>query len=227
VDASARAQRHASVRGALIIAASVALVLLLCGAGAIAVRRAIAKPIQELADEATKVSEGTLTEVSIRGPAEVRTAARGLAAAVENLRKIETQAAAVAAGHLLSEIVREPLPGPLGAVMHRSLSAVIDPIHDRDAAQNDLAHRATHDALTELPNRASAMEYLQRALSRAQRSGAMTALIFIDLDFFSTSTTTSAMRPGTSCSRYAPNGWGHHCAPMTRSSGSAATSSSW
>jgi diguanylate cyclase (GGDEF)-like protein len=184
VGASARAQRAAADRGAVAIAAIVAVILLLCGAGAIAVRRAIAKPIEELADEATMVSEGTLTDVSIDGPAEVRTAARGLAAAVENLRKIEAQAAAVAAGDLSSDIVREPLPGPLGAVMHRSVSAVIDAIHERDAAQSDLAHRAAHDALTELPNRTSAMEYLGRALSRAQRSGVMTGLMFIDLDYF-------------------------------------------
>ena len=184
VHVSASRMRNAADRSALLILGAAGLLLLMCGAVVVAVRRAISKPMQQLADEANQVSQGELLAVSVRGPREVRTVGRGLAAAVDNLRKIEAQASALAGGDLESDIVRQPLPGPLGAVMHRSVSAVIDAIHERDAAQSDLAHRATHDALTELPNRTQAMEVIRRSLHRARRTGSLTGLMFIDLDHF-------------------------------------------
>ena len=182
--AAASAQAHSARTQAMIIVGLAAGMLLLCVVIVMAVRRAISKPMQQLADEANQVSQGELLAVSVRGPREVRTVGRGLAAAVDNLRKIEEQASALAGGDLESDIVRQPLPGPLGAVMHRSVSAVIDAIHERDTAQNDLAHRATHDALTELPNRTQAMEVIRRSLHRARRTGSLTGLMFIDLDHF-------------------------------------------
>ncbi|HVU93144.1 MAG TPA: EAL domain-containing protein [Jatrophihabitans sp.] len=181
---AAIADSDRATRSALIIGGILLGMLLFCAAVVVAVRRAISKPMEELADEANQISQGELVPVSVRGPAEVRTAARGLAAAVENLRRIEAQAAALAAGDLDSETVRRPLPGALGAVMHRSVSAVRHAISERDAAQNDLAHRATHDALTELPNRTQAIDIVHRALHRARRTGALTGLMFIDLDHF-------------------------------------------
>jgi diguanylate cyclase (GGDEF)-like protein/PAS domain S-box-containing protein len=49
----------------------------------------------------------------------------------------------------------------------------------------DLAHRATHDALTDLPNRALLADLLERQLARWRRTraGAL-ALVFVDLDRF-------------------------------------------
>jgi len=48
----------------------------------------------------------------------------------------------------------------------------------------DLRHRASHDGLTELPNRATFLERLVQALARARRQGSWTAVLFIDLDGF-------------------------------------------
>jgi diguanylate cyclase (GGDEF)-like protein/PAS domain S-box-containing protein len=50
----------------------------------------------------------------------------------------------------------------------------------RKEAEESLAHRASHDELTELPNRALAMEQLGQALN----DGTRTALLFVDLDRF-------------------------------------------
>jgi diguanylate cyclase (GGDEF)-like protein len=55
---------------------------------------------------------------------------------------------------------------------------------ERDSLQDHLVYQAAHDALTGLPNRAQGLSQIAGALSRAQRSGAMTALLFIDLDGF-------------------------------------------
>jgi len=47
-----------------------------------------------------------------------------------------------------------------------------------------LAHQASHDALTGLPNRAFFQGRLQRTLSQAQRQGERAALMFMDCDYF-------------------------------------------
>lgn len=171
-------------RSALLVGGLVALGLLLSIAVAGLVRRQIAGPLRALAEQARLVSQGELVDITSAGPREVQTAARGLSAAVGSLRRIEAQADAVASGELESDIVREPLPGLLGEVMHRSVTTIIDAIHERDRAQNDLAYQATHDSLTGLPNRHQAMMAIEHALQRARRSGALTGLLFVDLDLF-------------------------------------------
>jgi diguanylate cyclase (GGDEF)-like protein len=54
--------------------------------------------------------------------------------------------------------------------------------HARSEA--DLAHQATHDPLTKLPNRLAAEDHLRRVLLDTRVSGTQTALLFLDLDRF-------------------------------------------
>lgn len=51
---------------------------------------------------------------------------------------------------------------------------------DRD----QLAHRALHDQLTGLPNRALLQELIERAVAAAQRRHTLVALLFVNLDRF-------------------------------------------
>jgi diguanylate cyclase (GGDEF)-like protein len=51
---------------------------------------------------------------------------------------------------------------------------------------DELAHAATHDSLTGLPNRALFSDRLEMALAGAARSGERVALLFLDLDRFKT-----------------------------------------
>jgi diguanylate cyclase (GGDEF)-like protein len=182
--AAGRSQRHSAILDLAWIIAVALLLVSLSIAIAVLIRRSITQPLDRLAEQATRISLGELTDVHVRGPREVRTVARALSSSVASLRNIEAQAAAVAAGDLDSPVVRQALPGPLGQVVHSSVASIISAINDRELAQRELAHRAAHDALTELPNRAHALVLIEQALHRAQRSSTKTALMFIDLDHF-------------------------------------------
>jgi diguanylate cyclase (GGDEF)-like protein len=52
------------------------------------------------------------------------------------------------------------------------------------AATERLAHQATRDTLTELPNRAVVIDRLEHALTRTRHTAALMAVLFIDLDRF-------------------------------------------
>ncbi|MGE0878928.1 MAG: putative bifunctional diguanylate cyclase/phosphodiesterase [Acidimicrobiia bacterium] len=51
-------------------------------------------------------------------------------------------------------------------------------------SEERLAHQATHDPLTALPNRRFLHEYLPRALGRAAHSGLLVGVLYVDLDRF-------------------------------------------
>ena len=51
-------------------------------------------------------------------------------------------------------------------------------------AEKELAHRALHDALTELPNRALTVDRAEQLLARARREQASVGAVYVDLDGF-------------------------------------------
>ena len=60
----------------------------------------------------------------------------------------------------------------------------VQDITERRAHQQDLSHRASHDPLTDLPNRIELTGRLQQAISTAARTGRPGAVLFVDLDGF-------------------------------------------
>ncbi len=69
----------------------------------------------------------------------------------------------------------------------RSLSLVLDNAREIEvvkSAQQELAHMANYDTLTQLPNRVLLVDRLQQALLRAQRQSTSFAVLFVDLDNF-------------------------------------------
>ena len=57
-------------------------------------------------------------------------------------------------------------------------------ITDRKLADEHIRHLASHDSLTDLPNRGSFSEALNQAIVAAQANGSRFAILFIDLDHF-------------------------------------------
>jgi diguanylate cyclase (GGDEF)-like protein/PAS domain S-box-containing protein len=57
-------------------------------------------------------------------------------------------------------------------------------ISERKRAEERLAHQATHDPLTDLPNRMLLMDRLQQSMELARRSNGSFALLLLDLDGF-------------------------------------------
>lgn len=62
--------------------------------------------------------------------------------------------------------------------------AAVDDITDRRRAESQLAHIATHDALTQLPNRLLLEDRLRQAIGRLRRGTSTLAVAFLDLDSF-------------------------------------------
>ena len=66
----------------------------------------------------------------------------------------------------------------------REMSGVAHDMTARRRVEAAWEHRAMHDPLTGLPNRALLLDHLDKALARASRDGSYVALLFLDLDRF-------------------------------------------
>ncbi len=85
----------------------------------------------------------------------------------------------------------ETLPISLVVLEHKDndgstdyLSLIARDISERKTFEAELQHRATHDALTNLPNRFCLMERFHSSIDYATRRGDMVAVYFLDLDDF-------------------------------------------
>jgi diguanylate cyclase (GGDEF)-like protein len=136
-----------------------------------------------LAEAAHDLSSGRLTTVELRGPREIAVAGRGLTDASRSLERVLLSAERLAAGDLTAAELSRPLEGRLGAAVTAAFGQVTEAMEERERLQRRLAHQATHDVLTGLPNRGAAQDLLE-AVVREVRGGAAVAVLFIDLDRF-------------------------------------------
>ncbi|WP_051515636.1 putative bifunctional diguanylate cyclase/phosphodiesterase [Candidatus Blastococcus massiliensis] len=180
---SAADREAANSRRDRLLALAIGLVLASL-AGAVLVGRSVSRALGLLADQAERISHGQLVDITGAGPREARTVSAALATTVAGLRRIQDQAGAVTRGDLSAPVLAEPLPGPLGQLLHASVEQLVDSVREREELQTALAHQAAHDPLTDLPNRTQARTLVTAALHRGRRSGEMTGLLFVDLDGF-------------------------------------------
>lgn len=140
--------------------------------------------LKELAAGAQRLSAGFLEPVVVHGPRELAATSEALNAAVASLQHVEAKAVILASGDLSSPELEQPAPGPLGAAVHASVSRIVIAVREREELQRQLAHQASHDILTGLPNRAELDRTLHAALGRAHRSATAVSVLFVDLDGF-------------------------------------------
>ena len=81
-----------------------------------------------------------------------------------------------------NELLISPVRDEVGAVSH--FVGAIHDVSERHRYEEQLAHRATHDELTGLPNRVLLEDRLQQALLGVDRYGGCAGVVFIDLDDF-------------------------------------------
>jgi diguanylate cyclase (GGDEF)-like protein/PAS domain S-box-containing protein len=75
-----------------------------------------------------------------------------------------------------------PIVAETGQITH--VIAVKEDISDRKRQEELLSYQASHDALTNLPNRSLALDRLEQAIARAERARQRVGILFIDLDHF-------------------------------------------
>jgi diguanylate cyclase (GGDEF)-like protein/PAS domain S-box-containing protein len=83
-----------------------------------------------------------------------------------------------------SEFPVEISLGLLETEQGRLISASVRDVTERRLAADALAHQATHDPLTGLPNRTLFLDRLDHALARARRSRGKLGVLFLDMDDF-------------------------------------------
>ena len=175
-DAQTEMTRTYVVAAALAVASLATVVL---------VGRFIVRPLRRLEGEIDELqADSDPTERPIRGPREVQAATIALRRAATHFSLASEQARRLAAGELDAEVLDRRAEGGLGD----SLQAAVDRLREALAHQNEfrrrLSHEASHDGLTQIPNRNASLSHLTHALARSKRSGSPLAVMFIDLDNF-------------------------------------------
>ena len=180
--ASERSDALASRNLTLLVAAGVLGLLMLV---VLAITRMIIRPMAQVAVVAGAMKRGSLdTRADVNGPRETRLAAEALNEAVEQMKLAERQALALAEERLDDPVLKASVPGLLGASLRRAVSQLHRRLTDADMFRRRLEHQATHDPLTQLPNRRATLEHLAQAVARADRGSHEVAVVYIDIDFF-------------------------------------------
>jgi diguanylate cyclase (GGDEF)-like protein len=178
----AAAAETSLLRASLLAALSIFASLL----AALLIGRSIIAPLRRLTRQAAAIGSGALEVESLpeQGPPEFVLASRAFNELVSNLQLLDLKVNALAECDFDAAALRTPLPGRLGQSLARSVHVLSGSIVERQRLQSRLAHQATHDSLTRIPNRAAALDTLAGAAARAKRSGRPLCVAFLDLNGF-------------------------------------------
>ena len=151
----------------------------------LSISRIIGKPLRNLAAAAQHLRDGdTRHRATVQGPTEVREAATAINEAAAHLELAERQATALAEGALAHDSLKEAAPGTLGSSLQNAVHTLAESLAERESFRKQLAHEATHDGLTHIPNRNAALDHLRKSVARTRRTDGIIAVMFLDLDGF-------------------------------------------
>ncbi|MDP4014390.1 MAG: EAL domain-containing protein [Candidatus Nanopelagicales bacterium] len=126
-------------------------------------------------------------------PTDISVLERGLRGLLDPTRKpqvrIVRQGWGVVWVALAASVIDDPRLG-------RRLVVTLDDVTAFRRTEQALSHRASHDPLTGLPNRAVLMQHLSRVLARLGRRPGTVAVLFVDLDSFKSINDTYGHRRG-------------------------------
>jgi diguanylate cyclase (GGDEF)-like protein len=178
-------EQDASRSAWITIAAALTMMVVLLGLSLVVVRT-FERPLRRLIAGTRRVGGGDLhlDPLPLSGPIEIEEATVAFNDVVGNLRLLDGKLDALANSDFADARLEAELPGELGQALARSVEVLSESIHDRSELQARLAHQATHDTLTGIPNRAGGLAALDGALARARRHGHTIGLAFLDLDGF-------------------------------------------
>lgn len=164
----------------MIASVAVASVLL-----AVVAARFVVAPLQRMAGIARFMRDGgDRPDGRASGPREVQIATEALNGALENLEVATRQARSLAAGELDAPVLHRPASGQLGTSLQEAVQTLASSLGEREEFRRRLAHEATHDGMTQLPNRTACLAHLTKGLARTARNGSSLAVLFVDLDGF-------------------------------------------
>jgi diguanylate cyclase (GGDEF)-like protein len=166
--------------GSAVLVASVAL--------AAAAATFIRSPLRRLEQVAVDLGHGRLdTTVHVRsGPREVGVVGAALNQAIASLQAVAQRADQLVGGRgSTAEADRTgTVAGPLGEAIEATLATLERSWQEQAELRAQLAHAATHDALTGLTNRTALSHHLRRLLEDWPTDERECGILFIDLDGF-------------------------------------------
>ncbi|MBX3286554.1 MAG: diguanylate cyclase [Acidimicrobiales bacterium] len=198
LESTADASANGSTTAARRTLAVAVLVPVLILAASLALVASIERPLRRLIGALRQVGAGELDTppVPATGPPELGAAATAFNEVVQNLQLVERKVRVLAEPQLDDPVMDHPLPGELGRTLTPSFDVLDESIRDRASLHVELAHQATHDALTGIANRAGILAALERAIERLARSESTLLVAFLDLDRFKAVNDTHGHRHG-------------------------------
>jgi len=182
--AIAEADKASAERRGKLALAGTALLLAVTAALLVMIGGFLRRRLGGLAEAAERFSAGEFDEMPVHGPREIAIASAALNDAVVSFRQVSVQAEKLSAGELDAPELKHAAPGALGKAVQVSVQRIVSAVREREKLREALAHQATHDDLTHLPNRAETERLLGKALARGQRGNGRVAALFVDLDHF-------------------------------------------
>ena len=158
-------------------------VAVLAFVAAVWVSRRVSRSLLRVAASARALAEGSFhgEPCPTTGPGEIARTAEAVNDTTSALRALEGYVVTLA-DDPASPLLDTPLPGPMGRALQRTLDRLRASMTAAAEHRRQLQELASHDGLTGLFNRASAVDVVGHQLALARRQALPLMVLFVDLD---------------------------------------------